>query len=124
MTPNCPNSTCHFFGSKKFVRKNGRFYRRCESRYIARFICLHCRKSFSHATGTLEYRQKKRRENSILRKLLASGISLRRSAFILGVSRTTIDRKVIYLARSEERRVGKSVDLGGRRVINKKKNRI
>ncbi|MFA7613166.1 MAG: hypothetical protein WCY48_02950, partial [Candidatus Caldatribacteriota bacterium] len=99
MTPNCPNSTCHFFGSKEFVRKNGRFYRRCESRYIARFICLHCRKSFSHATGTLEYRQKKRRENSILRNLLASGISLRRSAFILGVSRTTIDRKVVYLAK-------------------------
>src|SRR5688572_20125033 len=94
MTPSCPNSTCHFFGSKEFVRKNGHFYRRCESRYIARFICLHCRKSFSHATGTLEYRQKKRRENSILRNLLASGISLRRSAFILGVSRTTIDRKV------------------------------
>ena len=99
MTPSCPNSTCHFFGSKEFVRKNGHFYRRCESRYIARFICLHCRKSFSHATGTLEYGQKKRRENSILRNLLASGVSLRRSAFILGVSRTTIDRKVVYLAK-------------------------
>jgi len=99
MTPICPNSACYSFGSKNFVRKNGRFYRRCESRYIARFICLQCKKSFSHATGTLEYRQRKRRENSILRNLLASGVSLRRSAFILGVSRTTIDRKLIYLSK-------------------------
>ena len=103
MTPHCPNSTCNSFGSKKFVRKNGRFYRRCESRYIARFICIQCKKSFSHATGTLEFRQKKRRENSILRKLLASSVSLRRSALILGVSRTTIDRKLIYLAKKARR---------------------
>jgi len=27
----------------------------------------------------------------------------------------------VYLKRSEERRVGKSVDLGGRRIIKKKK---
>src|SRR5256885_3220452 len=29
-----------------------------------------------------------------------------------------------FLARSEERRVGKSVDLGGRRIIKKKKNKV
>lgn len=99
MTPHCPNSTCTSFESKEFVRKNGRFYRRCESRYIARFICLQCKKSFSHATGTLEYRQRKRRENLLFRNLLASSVSLRRSALILGVSRTTIDRKFVYLAK-------------------------
>src|SRR5256885_7945220 len=30
-------------------------------------------------------------------------------------------QQVIYFIRSEERRVGKSVDLGGRRIIKKKK---
>lgn len=99
MTPHCPNSSCTFFESKEFVRKNGHFYRRCESRNIARFICLKCKKSFSHATGTLEYRQKKRRENLLLRNLLASSISLRRSSLILGISRTTVDRKFVYLAK-------------------------
>lgn len=99
MTPHCPNSACTSFESKEFVRKNGSFYRRCESRYIARFICLQCKKSFSHATGTLEYRQRKRRENLLFRNLLASSVSMRRSALILGVSRTTIDRKFVYLAK-------------------------
>lgn len=99
MTPNCPNQSCSSFETKDFVRKNGRFYRRCESRFIARFICIQCRRSFSHATGTLEYRQKKRRENTVLRNLLASSISLRRSALVLGLSRTTVDRKFIYLAK-------------------------
>lgn len=99
MRPSCPNSSCTSFESKKFVRKNGYFYRRCESRKIARFICLECKKSFSHATGTLEYRQRKRRINGLLRDLLASSVSLRRSALILKVSRTTIDRKFVYLAK-------------------------
>src|SRR5687767_15878237 len=35
-----------------------------------------------------------------------------------------IDRRLLYLRkRSEERRVGKSVDLGGGRIIKKKKNK-
>ena len=31
--------------------------------------------------------------------------------------------RILLAARSEERRVGKSVDLGGRRIIKKKKNK-
>lgn len=99
MTPSCPNSLCPSFGSKEFIRKNGSFYRRCESRKIARFICIKCKKSLSHATGTLEYRQRKRRINRLFRDLLASSVSMRRSALILKVSRTTIDRKFVYLAK-------------------------
>ena len=37
--------------------------------------------------------------NRVLRDLLASSVSLRRSALILKASRTTIDRKFIYLAK-------------------------
>ena len=99
MRPSCPNHQCPSFETKEFVRKNGYFTRRCESRPIARFLCLKCKKSFSHATGTLEFRQRKRRVNSKLKGLLASSVSLRRCALLLGVSRTTIDRKFIYLAK-------------------------
>lgn len=99
MTPICPQTTCPYFGTKVFVIKNGYFYRQCESRKIARFRCKHCKKSFSHATGTLEFGQRKRRINSKLRDLLSSSISMRRAAFLLGVSRTTVDRKLIYLAK-------------------------
>lgn len=69
-----------------------------DSRRIARFKCLCCSKTFSHATQTLECRQKKRRVNFQLYKLIASGISMRRAALILNIHRTTVDRKLIYLA--------------------------
>jgi hypothetical protein len=80
------------------VIKNGSYFRRDDSRFIARFKCTHCLKQFSLSTKTLEWKQKKRRINHQLFKLLASGISMRRSALILNVNRTTIDRKFIYLA--------------------------
>ena len=38
-----------------------------------------------------------------------------------GSGKTTIAKMLMENPRSEERRVGKSVDLGGRRIIKKKK---
>jgi hypothetical protein len=37
--------------------------------------------------------------NALLFDLLSSGVSLRRSALIIGISRTTVDRKFLYLSR-------------------------
>lgn len=99
MKPSCPKNTCPYFESKVSVIKDGYFYRKCESRRIARFRCKECGKSFSHATGTLEFGQKKRKVNTRLRDLLSSSVSMRRAAFLLRISRTTVDRKLIYLAR-------------------------
>ncbi len=94
----CPNSECPSFGTKDFIKKDGYFFRKSESRYIRRFRCTCCGKYFSHATGSLEYRQKKRRINPELRDLLCSGFSMRRAAAHLKIHRTTVDRRIGYLA--------------------------
>ncbi len=80
-------------------RKDGFFFRRDDSRKIQRFKCAHCLKKYSAASSTLEYKQKKRRMNRIIRNELSSGISLRRCARNLSLHRTTIARKLDYLAK-------------------------
>ena len=79
------------------VVKAGRFKRKSDCRRIQRFRCLDCRKYFSNATGHPAFGQKKRQLNFKINELLCSGISLRRAARYLHVSRTTIDRKFRFL---------------------------
>lgn len=97
MKQGCPNSQCYFQGSTSYIKKDGRYFRADDSRYIQRFKCSRCKRKYSASTNTLEWRQKKRRINIELFRVLASGVSLRRSAIILKVHRTTIDRKLRYL---------------------------
>lgn len=85
--------------SKKTVLRNGRFYRRSESRWIQRYKCRSCGSQFSAATGTLEFKQKKRRVNMPLFLNLSSGMSMRRCARVLRIDRRTVDRKLVYLAK-------------------------
>lgn len=98
--PACPY--CSFKsdiqGSYPLIVRFGHFYRRSDSRKIQRFRCLGCKKSFSNATHHSCFRQKKRHKNEPLRRLLSSGISQRRAARILHLTRRTIVRKLIFLA--------------------------
>jgi len=91
----CPNSSC---ACPIFTVRDGTFRRREDSKIIQRFRCKDCGTRFSSATFSATYRQKKRRVNSPLLKLLASGVSLRRSAALLGVNRKTVERKLPFLA--------------------------
>lgn len=75
----------------------GFFYRKSDSRIVPRFQCRDCLKSYSLATHHPCYRQKKRHKNDELRKALVSGVSLRRAARNLNLSRTTVARKLIFL---------------------------
>ena len=94
----CPNLSCSHYTKRDFVRKDGFYFRKNDSRKIKRFRCGHCGKKFSSATFSLAFRQKKRRVNEPLFKLLASGVSMRRAAKILNIHRITVKRKLIYLA--------------------------
>ena len=94
MKEKCPHSNCQ---SQKFSR-NGTFYRENDAKKIQRYRCLKCGKGFSSATFNPAYRQKKRTINQNLLLLLASGVSQRRCAQLLRVSRRTIERKFLYLA--------------------------
>lgn len=91
----CPNPIC---ACPDFIIKDGTFKRWEDSKTIQRFRCKNCGTRFSNATFTPTYRQKKRRINSPLLKLLASGVSLRRSAILLGVHRRTVERKLPFIA--------------------------
>ena len=96
MIHNCPGFVRNPNLRPKIVRF-GSFFRTSDSRSIPRFRCSLCHHTFSSATGTPCFGQKKRRINEPLRHLLASGISLRRSALLLHVHRITIARRLIFL---------------------------
>lgn len=78
------------------VRAKGCFYRASDGKKLRRFLCLECGRSFSEATLTLEYRQRKRWVNEFLFTLLASNNSMRRSAIISRVTRKTVARRLSY----------------------------
>lgn len=93
----CPEMSCQ--KKKNTSKKYGTYRRKSDSRTIQRFYCKSCQKTYSLALNDPAYHHKKRRINYPLKQLLASCISQRRAALILGVSRRTIARKLIYLGR-------------------------
>lgn len=99
MRASCVNIFCTHYKTNKFVILDGFYKRRDDGQVIRRFKCKSCLKRFSHATIALEYKQKKRSKNLFLATLLSSGVSMRRCAMALKLSRTTVDRKLLFLAR-------------------------
>ena len=96
-------------GFGRIVRR-GYFYRTSDSRQIARFRCQVCKRSFSQASSSSCFRQKRRNLNAPLRLLLVSGVSQRRAARILHANRKTIVRKFLFLALRSELRQRHFVD--------------
>ena len=80
------------------VQKHGHYRRKSDSRFIQRYFCHQCQRTFSLAIHDPAYRQKKRRINHPLKVLLASSVSMRRAAKILGVSRHTVAKRLPFLA--------------------------
>ncbi len=78
------------------VVRYGSYLRKCDARRIRRFFCRDCGKHFSEATSTFEYRQRRRDINFDIFKQLASNTSLRRTAFLVGAARKTIDRGTYF----------------------------
>lgn len=99
MEQGCPNKSCKVFHQTVFQVKDGHYYRRDDSRRIQRYKCKICFSRYSKATHTLEFAQKKRRLNKMIRANLASGMSMRSCAYNLNLARKTIERKFVYLAK-------------------------
>jgi transposase-like protein len=93
---NCPKND-RFPNHRPKIVHFGSYSRFSDSRTIPRFLCTACHHTFSLATASPCFGQKKRRINEPLRVLLASGVSLRRSALLLHVHRTTIARRLVFL---------------------------
>ena len=99
MISGCRTTCCpRCFAETDFRSPNGFFVRKSDSRRIRRWRCRACGKSWSAATFDPCFGHKKRRIHGLLSLLLCSGVSLRRSARILGVHRTTVARKLCFLA--------------------------
>jgi transposase-like protein len=84
--------------SRSIVRK-GRYFRSSDGKWISRFKCLRCNRSFSNATFSDCFQQKKRRLNTPIQRLLVSGVSQRRIAKLLRIDLKTVARKLVFLGR-------------------------
>jgi transposase-like protein len=101
MIPHCPSAACIRKNAGPFSRpviRHGFFRRSSDSRRVRRFRCLECGRTFSRATRSACFGQRRRRLNEPLRVLICSGVSQRRAARILGANRKTIVRKFRFLA--------------------------
>jgi len=103
--PNCPYCSKDDLLSGIRIVRAGCFRRKSDSRRIQRFRCLKCLKYFSLATFSPAAHQNKRHLNHRLSHLLASCVSLRRSAKLLRISRTTVKRKLIFLGTQALRKI-------------------
>ena len=105
MKTKCPSCPLEHQSPSVFrtLRRAGRFWRKSDGRWISRFCCLTCKKTFSRATLSENYRQKKRHKNEPVRRLLAGGVSLRETARILNLNRKTVARKMLVLAQQAEK---------------------
>lgn len=79
------------------VVRTGFFFRTSDSRYVQRFKCKHCCRTFSRATRHPCFGQKKRRYNFRVGQLLAGAVSMREVSRITGLHRTTVARKKRFL---------------------------
>ena len=80
----------------------GSYYRSSDQKYIRRWLCKACRRSFSSATGDPCFNQKKRQLNPLIFEALSSTNSQRRIAINLTCNRKTIVRKFLFLASQAE----------------------
>ena len=99
MSLNCPYCLTKS-ENRKSVIKFGFFRRQSDQKYINRYRCLDCKKTFSKATFDPRLNQKKRHLNTVIVSLLTSGVSQRRCAKILSINTKTVVRKFIFMGKS------------------------
>src|SRR5690606_8294485 len=92
----CPNPDCAFPFN---LIRDGYFRRKEDSKIVQRFRCKTCGKRFSNATFSETYYQKKRRINFRFLEFYSGGLSIARSARILGVNPKTVARRVSFLGK-------------------------
>ncbi len=90
--------TCPRCQSSKTIKKNY-YYVKVLRTFKRRYLCKDCQKSFSSQTRSPTYYQKKPHLNQQLFKLLVQGNSIRGSARILQCSKTTTERKFLWLVK-------------------------
>ena len=100
LPPRCPNSSCpnHLQPSPGFFLRRGYFLTKCRPHPVPRFRCRFCRRGFSRQTFRADYRDHRPDLNARLFRYLASGLGLRQSARLIGLSRHCTELKFRKLA--------------------------
>lgn len=97
--PDCPSLVS---GHHRWCFK-GHFLRACDGRFVQRFLCLECQRTFSTQTFRLDYRLRKPRLNLTLLGPFISKVTHRQAARILGCSRGTVAHRLELLGEHCER---------------------
>ena len=99
--PSCPSPLCamHTAPEPRFFQKAGTYLRQSSPFPVQRFVCKACRVGFSSQTFRVDYRDHKPQLNEALVKLMVSGVGLRQSARLLGMTLNNIEKKFRKLAR-------------------------
>ena len=95
MCPHCQNSDS--------IIKRGKFTRDSDGKKIQRYQCKKCLKSFSDQTLRFDYRQKKRRINQSVFRLLCKGMSQRGVAQVLGINKKSVASRVIRFGKESRK---------------------
>ncbi len=90
---------CPYCKSQGNIGKHGTYIRSSDGKKCRRFRCRACRKTFSETHFGIDYRLRKRYLNQYVFRSLCSGVSQRRLAIILGVTRAVIARRLIRFGR-------------------------
>jgi len=99
--PRCPNADCamHRQPEPFFFHRNGSYRTLHRERPIPRFRCKRCARRFSEQTFRMDYRDQRPDVNALLFALLISGVGLRQSARLIGLSLWATQLKFRKIAR-------------------------
>ena len=99
--PRCPHAACPTRqvrnGPFPWQRK-GRYQRRCDRRFVQRFLCLTCRRTFSVQTFRVDYRLHRTDLTPRLFDTFVSAVTQRQAARIMECDRKTVRRRMILLS--------------------------
>ena len=99
--PRCPNRDCsqHRHPAPDFFRRHGSYQPRCRAHPVPRFICRSCGRGFSRQTFRMDYCDHRPDLNAKLFRSIASGVGLRQSSRVLGLSLSSTQLKFRKIAR-------------------------
>ena len=101
--PRCPNRRCAYHlkpeQAARWYTPNGHYKPLCRAHPVPRFRCRGCRRGFSRQTFRMDRYDHRPDLNARLFELLASGVGLRQSARLIGLSRRCLDFKFRKIAR-------------------------
>ncbi len=94
--PFCPYSDCESHSdSLEFAwRSRGKYFRKCDGRWVRRFSCKVCSRRFSTQSFKTDYRWKKPKLHFHVFDLFVSKVTIRQMARINNVRRPTIERRL------------------------------